>query len=127
MEFKKGFYQWLQLVNNFHDLNDILAISWQFLAFFIVFFGCSFVFLAISWDIQGKFLPILPIYRSIIFYQQSYTKQSYFPKIFKMLILAFCLFIYLFNPASEASGVVLNLTGDLMNTFEGKMIKNDHF
>ena len=32
----------------------------------------------------------------------------------------------LFNPASEASGVVLNLTGDLRSTFEGKMIKNDH-
>ena len=85
-EIQDGILRGLQLGNNFGDLNDILAISWQFLAFFIVIFGCSFVFLAISWDIQGKFLPILQIYRSIIRYQQSYTKQSYFPKIFKMPI-----------------------------------------
>ena len=40
-------YQWLQLGNNFGDLNDILAISWQFLAVYLVFFGCSLVFFTI--------------------------------------------------------------------------------
>ena len=52
-------YQWLQLGNNFGDLNDILAIFWQFLAVYLVFFGCSLVFFAISGDIQGNFLPDL--------------------------------------------------------------------
>ena len=40
------------------DLNDILVISWQFLAVYLVFFGCFFVFFAISGYIQGNFLPI---------------------------------------------------------------------
>ena len=30
LEFKTGFGQWLQLMNNFADLNDILVISLQF-------------------------------------------------------------------------------------------------
>ena len=59
MKFKMVIYQGLQLENNFGDLNDILAISWQFLAVYLVFFGCSLVFFAISGDIQGNFLPDL--------------------------------------------------------------------
>ena len=59
LKFKMLFYQGLQLGNNFGDLNDIFAISWQFLAVYLVFFGCSFVFFAISGDIQSNFLPIL--------------------------------------------------------------------
>ena len=59
MKFKMVIYQGLQLENNFGDLNDILAISWQFLAVHLVFFGCSLVFFAISGDIQGNFLPDL--------------------------------------------------------------------
>ena len=59
LKFKMVIYQWLQLGNNFGDLNDILAISWQFLAVYLVFFGCSLVFFAISGDIQGNFLPDL--------------------------------------------------------------------
>ena len=42
MEFNKGVYQWLQLVNNFRDLNDILAISRQFLAVFLCVFWLFF-------------------------------------------------------------------------------------
>ena len=57
MKFKMVIYQGLQLENNFGDLNDILAISWQFLAVYLVFFCCSLVFFAISGDIQGNFLP----------------------------------------------------------------------
>ena len=120
-----GFYQWLQLVNNFHDLNDILAISWQFLAGFVLyFFGCSFVFFAISWDIQGKFC---------LFFQftgQSYCINNHIPSSLISPIYSKCQFRHfacLFNPASEASGVVLNLTGDLSVTFVPKMVENDHF
>ena len=58
-KFKMVIDQGLQLENNFGDLNDILAISWQFLAVYLVFFGCSLVFFAISGDIQGNFLPDL--------------------------------------------------------------------
>ena len=59
LKFKMVIYQGLQLGNNFGDLNDILAISWQFLAVYLVFFCCSLVFFAISGDIQGNFLPDL--------------------------------------------------------------------
>ena len=59
MKFKMEIYQGLQLENNFGDLNDILAISWQFLAVYLAFFGCSLVFFAISGDIQGNLLPDL--------------------------------------------------------------------
>ena len=59
MKLRMVIYQGLQLENNFGDLNDILAISWQFLAVYLVFFGCSLVFFAISGDIQGNFLPDL--------------------------------------------------------------------
>ena len=46
-----GFHQWLQLVNNFHDLNDILAISWQFLAVILCFLAVLLYF----WPFRGIF------------------------------------------------------------------------
>ena len=99
-----GFYQWLQLVHNFHDLNDILAISWQFLAGFVLcFFGCSFVFFAISWDIQGKFCLFFQFtgqsYRITIIYQAILFPQNIQNANFG--ILPVYIFIYLcFTPTS---------------------------
>ena len=99
-----GFYQWLQLVNNFHDLNDILAISWQFLAGFVLcFFGCSFVFFAISWDIQGKFCLFFQFtgqsYRITIIYQAILFPQNI--QNANLGILPVYIFIYLcFTPNS---------------------------
>ena len=52
-------YQWLQLGNNFGDLNDILAIFLAIFSCLFGFFGCSLVFFAILGDIQGNFLPDL--------------------------------------------------------------------
>ena len=59
LEFKIGFDHGLQLVNDVSVFNGILA---HFLSIFDLFFGvfcCSFVFLAILWDNQANFLPIL--------------------------------------------------------------------
>ena len=58
-EIQDGILPGPSIEDNFGDLNDILAISWQFLPVYLVFFGCYFVFFAISGDIQGNFLPDL--------------------------------------------------------------------
>ena len=108
----------LLLVNGVSVLNGFLAhfmsifsCFWSFFAAYLCNFStfvvCLKQFLPLLsnlqvnfndflWVIQGKFFPILPIYWSIILYQQSYTKHSYFPKIFKMPIKEFFLFIYLY-------------------------------
>ena len=47
---------------NFGDLNDILAIFWQFLAVYLVFFGCSLVFfLTFQGIFKAIFCLIFPI------------------------------------------------------------------
>ena len=119
-----GFYQWLQLVHNFHDLNDILAISWPFLAVFCVFLAVLLYF----WPFRGIFKAIFCLFFQ--FTGQSYCINNHILSSLISPIYSKCQFRHfpcLFNPASEASGVVLNLTGDLTGTFEVKMIKNDHF
>ena len=93
-----GFYQWLQLVHNFHDLNDILAISWQFLAGFVLCFLAVLLY----------FLPFLEIFKAnfCLFFQftgQSYCINNHIPsnlispKYSKCQSRHFaCLYIYIF-------------------------------
>ena len=119
-----GFHQWLHLVNNFHDLNDILAISWQFLAVILCFLAVLLYF----WPFRGIFKANFCLFFQ--FTDQSYCINNHIPSILispKYSKCQFRHFACLFNPASEVSGVVLNLTGDLTGTFGLKMIENDHF
>jgi len=106
MKFKMVIYQGLQLENNFGDLNDILAISWQFLAVYLVFFCCSLVFFAISGDIQGNLLPDLSnlevnyiestiIYQAVLFPQNIQNANLGILPVYIFIYLCFtplCLF-----------------------------------
>ena len=119
-----GFYQWLQLVNNFHDLNDI----WPFLGNFSCFFVCFLAVLLYLRPFHGIFKANFCLFFQ--FTGQPYCINNHIPSNLispKYSKCQFRHFVCLFNPASEASGVVLNLTGDLWATFEVWMIENDHF
>ena len=77
LEFKTGFGHGLQLVNNFGDLNDILAISWQFLAVFeSAFWLFSFVFLVILWESQNNFLPNYSQFTGLFYWTNNHIQIS---------------------------------------------------
>ena len=98
-------------------------IFWHFLAFFLCFLAVLLNF----WPYRGIFKANFCLFFK--FTGQLYVINNHIPSSFispKYSKCQFRHFACLFNPASEASGVVLNLTGDLWSTFELKMIENDH-
>ena len=97
-------------MNNFGVLNNILVISWQFLGVFFVCFWAVFLY----------FGPFCWRVKAIFCFSPQFTNQSYFPKISKMPILTFYLFVHLimFHPA------LLVPVERVMPIFRG--IKTDH-
>ena len=94
--------QGLQLENNFGDLNDILAISWQFLAVHLVFFwlffsifchfrGYSRQFFAWSFQFRGQLHWINNhIPTSLVSVEYSKCQFRHFACLY--------IYIFIFNP-----------------------------
>ena len=99
-------------------------IFWPFLGNFSCFFVCFLAVLLYFWPFHGIFKANFCLFFQ--FTGQPYCINNHIPSKLispKYSKCQFRHFACLFNPASEASGVVLNLTGDLTFTFGAKWSK----